>query len=80
MSTGDYPCGVVRGPVQINFAKSIDPVVVQEITITRMAITNKKGRIKGTTEIKELCLNHALYKIEVIYICFTCTECNWIFR
>jgi len=23
MSTGDDPCGIVRGPVQINFARSI---------------------------------------------------------
>lgn len=26
MSTGDDPCGIVRGPVQLNFARSIDPV------------------------------------------------------
>ena len=65
MSTGDYPCGVVRGPVQINFAKSIDPVVVQEITITRMAITNKKDASKGTTEMgKKSFVPYALYKAE----------------
>ena len=39
MSTGKDPCGIVRGPVQINFARSIDPVLPQEITITRQAIT-----------------------------------------
>ena len=33
MSTGDDPCGIVRGPVQLNFARSIDPVFAQE-TIT----------------------------------------------
>lgn len=27
MSTGDDPCGIVRGPVQLNFARSIDPVL-----------------------------------------------------
>ena len=42
MSTGDSPCGVVRGPVQINFARSIDPVFAQELTITRQAITDSK--------------------------------------
>lgn len=26
MSTGDDPCGIVRGPVQINFAKSMSPI------------------------------------------------------
>ena len=65
MSTGDYPCGVVRGPVQINFAKSIDPVVVQEITITRMAITKEKDAAKGTTEMgKKSFVPYALYKAE----------------
>lgn len=65
MSTGDYPCGVVRGPVQINFAKSIDPIVIQEITITRMAITNKKDASKGTTEMgKKSFVPYALYKAE----------------
>jgi CRISPR-associated protein Csd2 len=65
MSTGDYPCGVVRGPVQINFAKSIDPVVTQEITITRMAITNRKDESKGTTEMgKKSYIPYALYKAE----------------
>ena len=28
MSTGDDPCGIVRGPVQLTFAKSVDPVYV----------------------------------------------------
>ena len=37
MSTGDDQCGTVRGPVQINFARSIDPVFSQDITITRQA-------------------------------------------
>ena len=31
-------CGQVRGPVQLGFAKSIDPVISQEVTITRVAI------------------------------------------
>ena len=37
MSTGDNPCGIVRGPVQINFAKSQSPISVQDVTITRPA-------------------------------------------
>jgi CRISPR-associated protein Csd2 len=51
MSTGDYPCGVLRGPVQINFAKSIDPVSPQEITITRMARTDATRAETGETEM-----------------------------
>lgn len=65
MSTGDYPCGVVRGPVQINFAKSIDPIATQEITITRMAITNAKDASKGTTEMgKKSFVPYGLYRAE----------------
>ena len=34
-------CGQVRGPVQLGFARSIDPIVQQEVTITRVAITTE---------------------------------------
>ena len=35
-------CGQVRGPVQLGFARSIDPIISQEVTITRVAITTEK--------------------------------------
>lgn len=35
-------CGQVRGPVQLNFARSIEPIVPMEITITRMAVATEK--------------------------------------
>lgn len=38
MSTKENNCGQVRGPVQIAFAKSVDPIISQEISITRMAV------------------------------------------
>ena len=41
MSTGNDPCGIVRGPVQISFAKSVDPIFTQDITITRQARRNE---------------------------------------
>jgi len=34
--------GQVRGPVQLAFARSIDPIIPLEITITRMAVTTEK--------------------------------------
>ncbi len=40
MSTG-VNCGQVRGPVQLTFARSVDPVVAQEHSITRMAVATK---------------------------------------
>jgi len=38
MSTKENNCGQVRGPVQFAFAKSVDPVMSQEVSITRMAV------------------------------------------
>ncbi len=40
MSTG-INCGQVRGPVQLTFARSVDPVISQEHSITRMAVANR---------------------------------------
>ena len=41
MSTG-VNCGQVRGPVQLTFARSIDPIFAQEHSITRMAVATEK--------------------------------------
>ncbi len=38
----DVNCGQVRGPVQMNFARSVDPVFPMELTITRMAVATEK--------------------------------------
>lgn len=49
MSTG-VNCGQVKGPVQMTFATSVEPIVPVEISITRMAATNeaeKKQRAEG---------------------------------
>jgi len=43
MSTG-INCGQVRGPVQMSFGQSVEPIVPQEITITRMAATSEKEK------------------------------------
>ncbi|MDP2152911.1 MAG: type I-C CRISPR-associated protein Cas7/Csd2 [Methylotenera sp.] len=40
--TTDVNSGQVRGPVQLAFAKSIDPIIPLEISITRMAVTTEK--------------------------------------
>ena len=39
-------CGQVRGPVQINFARSIDPIIPQELTITRVTVTTEEDKEK----------------------------------
>lgn len=56
-------CGTVRGPVQINFARSIDPIFQQEVTITRMAIT-KEGETKGTEMGRKHIVPYGLYRVE----------------
>lgn len=48
MSTG-INCGQVRGPVQVTFANSVEPIVPVEITITRMAATNEKEKAERRT-------------------------------
>ncbi len=45
MSTG-INCGQVRGPVQITFASSVEPVVPLEVSITRMAATSSEEKAK----------------------------------
>ena len=65
MSTGDNPCGIVRGPVQINFARSISPVNIQDITITRQARTTDDRMETGSTEMgKKSIVPYALYRAE----------------
>jgi CRISPR-associated protein Csd2 len=39
--TTEINCGQVRGPVQLAFAKSVEPIISQEVTITRMAVTTE---------------------------------------
>ena len=65
MSTGDDPCGIVKGPVQINFARSISPVNIQDITITRQARTTEDRKETGDTEMgKKSIIPYALYRAE----------------
>lgn len=58
-------CGQVRGPVQLGFARSIDPVVQQEVTITRVAITTEADAEKKGTEMgRKYIIPYALYRAE----------------
>ena len=58
-------CGQVRGPVQLGFAKSIDPVISQEVTITRVAIITEKDAEEKKTEIgRKSIIPYALYRTE----------------
>ena len=58
-------CGQVRGPVQLGFARSIDPIVPQEITITRVAITTEEDAERKETEMgRKHIIPYALYRVE----------------
>ena len=58
-------CGQVRGPVQLGFARSIDPIVSQEVTITRVAITTEKDAENKSTEMgRKNIVPYALYRAE----------------
>lgn len=58
-------CGQVRGPVQLGFARSIDPIVSQEVTITRVAITTEKDAENKSTEMgRKSIVPYGLYRVE----------------
>ena len=65
MQTGDDWCGTVRGPVQINFARSIDPVYVQDISITRKAVTKVEDfKVKQNEIGNKSIIPYGLYRAE----------------
>ena len=62
---GALNCGQVRGPVQLGFARSIDPILPQEVTITRVAITTEADAEKKGTEMgRKYIVPYALYRAE----------------
>lgn len=54
--------GQVRGPVQLTFARSIEPVVTLEHSITRMAVTNEKDLEKDRTMGRKHTVPYGLYR------------------
>lgn len=62
---GALNCGQVRGPVQLGFSRSIDPILPQEVTITRTAITTEADAEKKDTEMgRKYIIPYALYRCE----------------
>ena len=59
--TTEVNCGQVRGPVQLSFASSVEPVFTQEISITRMAVTNIKDLDKERTMGRKHIIPYGLY-------------------
>lgn len=62
---GALNCGQVRGPVQLGFARSVDPILPQEVTITRVAITTEADAEKKGTEMgRKYIVPYGLYRCE----------------
>ncbi len=59
--TTEVNCGQVRGPVQLSFARSVDPVVTAEFSVTRCAVTNEKDVDKERTMGRKYTVPYALY-------------------
>lgn len=58
-------CGQVRGPVQIGFARSIDPIVRQDVSITRVTVTTEADYAKKDTEMgRKQIIPYALYRAD----------------
>ena len=60
-------CGQVRGPVQIGFARSIDPIIPQEIGITRVTHTTEadaEAKDAPGTMGRKYVVPYGLYKAE----------------
>lgn len=65
MVKGALNCGQVRGPVQLGFARSAEPVMPQEVTITRVAITTETDAEKKGTEMgRKYIIPYGLYRCE----------------
>ena len=58
-------CGQVRGPVQLGFARSVEPISQQEMTITRVAITTEEAAAEKHTEMgRKYIVPYGLYRCE----------------
>ena len=62
--TTEINCGQVRGPIQMCFAQSVEQVVPQEMSITRMAVTNAKDAEKERTMGRKQYVPYGLYRAE----------------
>lgn len=62
--TTEVNCGQVRGPVQLAFARSIEPVMPVEVSITRGAVTNEKDAENKEREMgRKHILPYGLYRV-----------------
>ncbi|EPX83864.1 type I-C CRISPR-associated protein Cas7/Csd2 [Salipiger mucosus] len=61
--TTEINAGSVRGPVQVTFARSVEPVTPFDISITRGSVTNEKDRDKQRTMGSKYIVPYGLYRL-----------------
>lgn len=62
MSTG-VNAGQVRGPIQLSFARSEEPIMPLEVSITRSSVTNEADRDKERTMGRKAIVPYGLYRV-----------------
>ncbi|MGN7870101.1 type I-C CRISPR-associated protein Cas7/Csd2 [Paracoccus sp. 22332] len=60
--TTEVNAGQVRGPVQFSFSESVEPILPQEVTITRSSVTNEKDAAKERTMGRKYIVPYGLYR------------------
>lgn len=74
MSTGTN-AGQVRGPIQIGFSRSVDPIFQVDCSITRIAITTPEDFERKRTEMgRKALVNYALYRMHGFYNPFLASQ------
>jgi len=64
MAMKENNCGQVRGPVQLNFARSLETIVPLEVTITRIAVETEAEREKERMMGRKHVVPYGLYRNE----------------
>jgi CRISPR-associated protein Csd2 len=60
--TTEVNCGQVRGPVQLSFARSVEPIVASEHAITRSSVTNERDLEKERTMGRKFTVPYGVYR------------------
>ena len=60
--TTEVNAGQVRGPVQLSFGESVEPILPQEVTITRSSVTNERDAAKERTMGRKYIVPYGLYR------------------
>ncbi|MDY6910335.1 MAG: type I-C CRISPR-associated protein Cas7/Csd2 [Thermodesulfobacteriota bacterium] len=60
--TTEVNCGQVRGPVQLSFARSVEPIVALEHSITRSSVTREQDLEKERTMGRKFTVPYGIYR------------------